>query len=87
VADDTNELHLQALRHRVHQLEQELARIREHIGLALPDRPSPAEHEVQAVRDLLAAGEEEEALRLHRSLTGQGDAESRETLESLRAGF
>jgi len=87
VSDDTTALHLEALRHRVHQLEQELARMREHIGLALPDRPAPEEHEVQAVRNLLAAGEEEEALRLHRSLTGQGDLESRDVLESMRAGL
>ena len=87
MADDTTELHLQALRHRVHRLEQDLARLREHVGLALPDRPTPAEHEVQAVRSLLAAGEEEEALRLHRSLTGQGDEESRDVLESMRAGL
>jgi Arc/MetJ family transcription regulator len=45
------------------------------------------DHEIDAVRGLLTEGREEEALRLHRDLTGQGREESREALRSLAAGL
>lgn len=87
-ADEHTHLRIDALRRRVQHLERELARVHEHLGLAPPpERPTPSDHEVDAVRDLLAEGRETEALRLHRDLTGQGDDEARDALESIRAGM
>lgn len=69
-------------------LEDHLRRLHEHVGLGpLPERPAPLDHEIHAVRRLLSEGREEEALQLHRDLTGQGEEESREALSSLAAGL
>ena len=88
MADDHAHLRIDALRRRIDHLEQQLAHVHVHLGLGpVPERPTPEDHEVSAVRSLLAAGQENEALQLHRDLTGQGDVEARETLESLRAGL
>ena len=86
--DDHTHARIDALHRRVQHLEEHLQRLHEHIGLGpLPERPAPLDHEVGIVRQLLAEGREEEALRLHRDLTGQGTEESRETLRSLSAGL
>jgi hypothetical protein len=53
----------------------------------LPQHPAPLDHEVEAVRQLIAAGREEEALRLHRDITGHGLKESREAVQGLPGGF
>ena len=58
------------------------------VGLGrVPDRSSATDQEIAAMRQLLAEGREEEALRLHRDLTGQGTDETQKVLESLRAGL
>lgn len=86
--DEHAHLRLQALHRRVQHLEDELGRLHEHIGLdRLQERSAPTDQEVEAVRRLLAEGQEQEALRLHRDLTGQGTDEAQQTLESLRAGL
>ena len=65
-----------------------MRRLHEHVGLGpLPERPAPLDHEIETVRKLLSEGREDEAMRLHRDLTGQGEEESREALKSLSAGF
>jgi hypothetical protein len=86
--DDHAHLRIDALNRRIEHLEGHIRRLHEHVGLAMvADRPSPLAHEVEAVQELLADGREDEALRLHRDITGLGEEESREALESLRAGF
>jgi hypothetical protein len=92
VTDDSDlhhaHLRIDALHRRIEHLETHLRRLHEHVGLGrLPQHPAPLDHEVEAVRQLLAAGREEEALRLHRDITGQGLKESREALQSLSGGF
>lgn len=89
-AADLHNAHLRidALQRRIEHLESHLGRLHEHVGLGrLPQHPAPLDHEVEAVRQLIAAGRKEEALRLHRDITGQGLKESREALESLPGGF
>lgn len=92
VTDDSDlqhtHLRIDALHRRIEHLETHLRRLHEHVGLGrLPQHPAPLDHEVEAVKQLLAAGREEEALRLHRDITGQGLKESREALQSLAGGF
>jgi hypothetical protein len=85
---DPTSLRLDALHRRLRQLEEHIARMHQQLGLGdVPERPAPLGHEVAAVAELLSEGREEEALRLHRDLTGQGDLESRQALESIRAGL
>ena len=48
--------------------------------------PDIADHEEQ-VKHLLREGKEQEALQLHRDLTGMGVEEAEEMLASLRAGL
>jgi hypothetical protein len=80
-------LRIDALHQRIEHLEAQLRHVHEHVGLGLPpERPAPLGHEVEAVRRLLADGHKEEALRLHRDLTGQGVRESQEALQSLLGG-
>ena len=86
--DEHAQLRIDALHRRLAQLEDHVRRLHEHVGLGpVPERPAPLDHEVGAVRGLLAEGREEEALRLHSDLTGQGLEESRDALRSLTAGF
>lgn len=88
--DDHDHTHVRidALHRRIEYLEDHLRRLQEHVGLGpLPERPAPLDHEIDLVRRLLAEGREEEALRLHLDLTGQGITESREALKSLSAGL
>ena len=86
--DEHTHLRLQALHRPVEQLEDDLRRLHEHVGLGrVPDRSAATDQEIAAVRQLLAEGREEEALRLHRDLTGQGTDETQKVLESLRAGL
>jgi hypothetical protein len=86
--DDHAHLRIDALHRRIEHLESHIQRLHEHVGLAFsPDRPTPLDHEVAAVRQLLAEGRENEALRLHRDITGQGETEAREALASLTAGL
>jgi hypothetical protein len=86
--EDHAHLRIDALHRRLQQLEDHVRRMHEHVGLGpLPDRPAPLDHELKAVRGLLASGREQEALQLHRDITGQGEEESREALRSLSAGF
>ena len=86
--EDHAHLRIDALHRRLQQLEDHVRRLHEHVGLGpLPERPAPLEHELQTVRTLLSQGREEEAVRLHRDLTGQGEEESREALRSLSAGL
>lgn len=81
-------MRITALRNRIQQLEEHLARIHEHVGLGpLPERPAPGDHEVATVERLLDEGREEEALELHRDLTGQGTMEVTRVFESERAGL
>ena len=85
--DDGTHLRIDALHRRIQHLEEHLARLHEHVGLGpLPERPAPTAGEVEAVKRLLAEGQEHEAERLHRDLTGQGREEARAALESLKAG-
>jgi hypothetical protein len=53
----------------------------------MPERPAPGDDEVAGVRRLLSEGREQEALRLHLDLTGQGVDEVQDVFESLRAGL
>jgi hypothetical protein len=86
--DDHAHLRIDALHRRLQHLEDHIERMHEHLGLGpVPERPAPMDHEIDAVRGLLAEGREEEALRLHRDLTGQGREESREALRSLAGGL
>ena len=86
--DEHTHLRLQALHRRVQHLEDDLRRLHEHVGLGrVPDRSAATDQEIAAVRQLLAAGREEEALQLHRDLTGQGTDETEKVFESLRAGL
>jgi hypothetical protein len=86
--EDHAHLRIDALHRRIQQLEDHVRRLHEHAGLGpLPDRPTPLDHELEAVRGLLSSGREREALQLHRDITGQGEEESREALRSLSAGF
>ena len=86
--EDHAHLRIDALHRRLQQLEDHVRRMHEHVGLGpLPDRPAPLDHELEAVRGLLASGREQEALQLHRDITGQGEEESREALRSISAGF
>ena len=86
--EDHAHLRIDALHRRIQQLEEHVRRLHEHAGLGpLPDRPAPLDHELEAVRGLLSSGREQEALQLHRDITGQGEEESREALRSLSAGF
>jgi hypothetical protein len=85
---DHAHLRIDALHRRIEELESQLGRVYEHVGLGrLPEHGAPLDHEVEAVRQLLAAGREEEALQLHRDVTGQGLEESRAALRSLAGGF
>ncbi|MBI5103731.1 MAG: hypothetical protein HZB46_01845 [Solirubrobacterales bacterium] len=86
----TEEAHLRidALHRRIQHLEDHLRQIHEHVGMGpMPERPAPAVEETEGVRRLLAEGKEQEALRLHRDLTGQGNEEARAALEQLRGSF
>ncbi len=81
-------LRIDALHRRIEHLETHLRHLHEHVGLGrLPQHPAPLDHEIEAVKQLLAAGREEEAVRLHRDITGQGLKETREALQSLPGGF
>lgn len=85
---ETTHLRIDALHRRIEHLEEHLRRLHEHVGLGpLPERPAPTAGEVETVKQLLREGKEEEALRLHRDLTGQGREEAHAAMESLRAGF
>ena len=85
--EDHTHLRIDALHERIKHLEEHLRRIHEHVGLGpLPQRPTQLDHEYEPVRRLLAEGREEEALQLHRDLTGQGEGEAREALKSIQAG-
>ena len=86
--EDHAHARIDALHRRIQQLEDHVRHLHEHVGLGpLPERPAPLDHELEPVRKLLSQGREEEALQLHRDLTGQAEEESREALSSLRAGF
>jgi hypothetical protein len=86
--EDHAHARIDALVRRIQHLEDHVRHLHEHVGLGpLPASPAPLDHELQAVRGLLAEGREDEALRLHRDLTGLGEEESREALKSLTAGF
>ena len=88
MSDDHAHLRIDALHRRIQHLEEHLRRIHEHVGLGpMPERPSPSNHETEGVQRLLSEGKEEEALQLHRDLTGQGLEEARAALEQLRGGF
>jgi hypothetical protein len=85
--EDAAHLRIDALHRRIEHLEEHLRRLHEHVGLGpLPERPAPTEGEVATIKRLLQDGQEAEAERLHRVLTGQGREEARAALESLRAG-
>jgi hypothetical protein len=66
VTDDSDLYHahlrIDALQRRIEHLESHLRRLHEHVGLGrLPQHPAPLDHEVEAVKQLLAAGREEGA--------------------------
>ena len=86
--EDHAHARIDALHKRIHELEDLVRRLHEHVGLGpMPERPAPLDHELEPIRGLLQQGREQEALQLHRDLTGQAEEESREALRSLGAGF
>ena len=87
-SDDTVHLRLDALHRRLRYIEQTLEQLHARLGLGpMPERPAPGDDETEGVRRLLSEGREQEALRLHLDLTGQGVEEVQDVFESLRAGL
>ena len=87
-SDATVHLRLDALQRRLRHIEQTLEHMHDRLGLGpMPARPAPGDDEVEGVRRLLSEGREQEALRLHLDLTGQGVEEVQDVFESLRAGL
>jgi ribosomal protein L7/L12 len=79
--------HLLEIQQRVALIESRLEQLFEHLDLAPREAPGPGDAvDDPEIQDLLAKGNEAQAVKRYRELTGVGIAEAKKAIEQAQAG-